>query len=204
MKKLFSYNQDIQRNAYLNWRTDKNDKAHNLYILASDFADSAIVMINAILSDNSDKKADALIMPIFYSIDQSIELYIKTIIRRLEEQMNENVSTYNTHDIAQLREIMESKIRKKEIRTSGLKKHLQPVSDFIDELYVKIKRINDNGKTVVNMDFARYPFDTEGNPHFYIEEDDNVVVDVENLYNRFIAIRTSLEALCYMYEVNGE
>lgn len=201
-RELFSYNQNIQKNAYLNWRTDKNDKAYNLYVLASDFADGAVVMINAILSDNTDKKADALIMPILCCINQSIELYIKTVIRLVEEQIDGAVSNYTTHNNSELKNIMIAKIRKKELKTSGLQKHLKPVSDFIDELNDKIKSYDDKGK--VNMDFARYPFDTDGNSYFYVKENDNVVIDVENLSNRFSAIRDSLESLCFMYEENRE
>ena len=82
MNELFSYNPDISKNAYLNWNTDKNDYAYNMYLLASDYADGAITLINSILIDNRDKKADALIMPVLYCIDQSIEVYIKAVLRK--------------------------------------------------------------------------------------------------------------------------
>ena len=73
MAELFSSNCDIRKNAYLNWRTRQGDPAYNLHIMASNFADSALTLINAVLQDNTDKKADTLIMPILYSIDQAIE-----------------------------------------------------------------------------------------------------------------------------------
>lgn len=199
-KDLFSYNPDISRNAYLNWRTDINDQAHNLHVLAADYADGAMVMINSVLTNNRDKRADALIMPILYCIDQSIELYMKTIIRLLEEDAGGMVSNYTSHDIADLKNQMISRIKKKEIKTAGLEKHLKPVSDFIDELYVKIRSQDEKGRKVINIDFARYPFDTNGNPHFYVEEKENVVIDIENLGKRLVEIRDSLEALCLMYE----
>ena len=77
---------------------------------------------------------------------------------------------------------------------------MKPVSDFIDELYVKIRSQDEKGRKVINIDFARYPFDTNGNPHFYVEEKENVVIDIENLGKRLVEIRDSLEALCLMYE----
>ncbi len=199
-KAIFSYNVDIAKNAYMNWRTDKNDQATNLHVLASSFAEGAEVMINAVLDNNKDKKADALIMPIMYSIDQSIELYIKTVIRLLEELSGGTISNYTSHDIADLKNQMVSKIKKKEIKTKGLEKHLKPITEFIDELYGKIKSKNKNGKTVINIDFARYPFNTEGDSHFYIEDPENVVIDIDNLGNRFTEIRDSLESLCLKYE----
>lgn len=201
---LFSYNSDIGKNAYMNWRTDKKDQTHNLYVLASDFAEGVTTMINAVLLDNRDKKADALIMPILYSIDQSIELYIKAIIRLLEELSGGPISNYKHHDIAMLKNTLVGKIREKQTTTKGLEKHLKPVSDFIDELYSKIKCTGENGKDVIKIDFARYPFDTEGNPHFYIEEPENVVIDVENLSSKFEEIRNCLESLYLTYEAEKE
>ena len=139
MKNIFSYNSNINKNAYMNWRTKSDDPAHNLYIMASSYADGATALIDVILDDNKDKKADSLIMPIFYSIDQSIELYIKAIIRRIEEQLGEDISIYKEHDIKKLQSQMKGKIKKVEKKTAGLEKHLKSVSDYIDELYLKIK-----------------------------------------------------------------
>lgn len=200
MAELFSYNCDIRKNAYLNWRTQQGDPGYNLHIMASNFADSALTLINAVLQDNTDKKADTLIMPILYSIDQAIELYMKTIIRLIENKEGGLVSNYTSHDIDDLKRQMVAKIRKAEIKTTGLEKFLKPVSDFIDELYVKISTKDAKGRKVVNIDFARYPFDTNGNAHFYVEDTDNVVIDVENLGQRFKSIRDTLESLCLMYE----
>lgn len=137
-KNIFSFNLDIRKNAYLNWRMDRNDQAHNLYVLASDYADGAIALINCVLLDNSDKKADALIMPVLYNIDQSIEVYLKAIIREIEELLGGTVSIYKTHDINELKNTLVAHIKIKEIKTKGLEKHLQPLSLFIDELYKKI------------------------------------------------------------------
>ena len=164
MAELFSSNCDIRKNAYLNWRTRQGDPAYNLHIMASNFADSALTLINAVLQDNTDKKADTLIMPILYSIDQAIELYMKTIIRLIED------------------------------KEGGL------ASNYTSELYEKISTKDAKGRKVVNIDFARYPFDTDGKAHFYVEDTDNVVIDVENLGQRFSSIRDTLESLCLMYE----
>ena len=196
---IFSNNPDINKNAYLNWRTDPNDQSNNLRVLASDFADGAIALINCILADNSDKKADALIMPILYCIDQSIEVYLKAIIGELEELSGNKIGKRNDHDIRQLKNTMVSLIKKKERITKGLEKHLQPVSSYIDELYNKIQVKTPDGHTELNIDFARYPFSLNGIPHFYILATDNVVIDIENLGQRFYEIRDSLESLYWQY-----
>lgn len=203
-REIFSYNIDINKNAYLNWRTDRHDNAHNLYVLASDYADGAITLINCILVDNYDKKADALIMPIMYSIDQSIELFLKAIIREIEELEGNTISNYKTHDIDELLKTMVAHIKKKEVKTKGLEKHLKPVTSFISELYKQIKSTDEKGHTSLNIDFARYPISPDGSPHFYVESIENVVIDVENLNSRFTEIRDSLEGLYCMYEAERE
>ena len=199
-KKLFSYNPDVQKNAYLNWRTDTEDQTQNLYVIAADYADAAITLINVILEDNRDKKADALIMPILYCIDQSIELYMKAIIRCIEELNGDVLSKLRYHDIEELKRIMVGRIKKHDIITNGLENHLAPVTLYIDDLYQKIKGTTNNGKTDIHIDFARYPFSLEGVPHFYIVDSDNVVIDVENLSERFVEIRSSLEEVYSKYE----
>ena len=204
MSDLFSYNPDISKNAYLNWTTDKRNHAHNMFILASDYADGAISLINCILVDNRDKKADALIMPILYCIDQSIEVYIKAVLRKIEIITGSAESVYKSHDIKELLNCMTGMIKKKEIKTAGLQKHLSPVSSFIDELYPKIQVTDKDGRSFPGMDFARYPITTEGKPHFYISANENVVIDVENLGKRFVEIRECLEALYLMYEAEAE
>ncbi|WP_105305248.1 hypothetical protein [Anaerolactibacter massiliensis] len=204
MKDIFSYNIDLSRNAYLNWRTDKVDQAHNLYVLASDYADGAVSLVNVILEDNRDKKADALIMPIMYCIDQSIEVYLKAIIRRIEMITGDVRSNFKTHDIKELYNALKGHIKKKEVKTSGLQKHLLPLSTFIDELYSKIQTTGENGKDSLGIDFARYPIKADGTPHFYITADENIVIDIENLGRRFIEIRSCLESLYLMYDAEED
>ncbi len=202
-KNIFSSNGDIRKNAYMNWRTMPDDMAYNLEVLAEDYAGAAITLINSILQENRDKKADALIMPILYTIDHSIELYIKSIMRIIETQSGSLVSNYTSHDIEDLMHQMTALIKRTEPKTKGLQKHLKPVNDYIDELYSKIKIKNESGKTEVRIDFARYPFTADGDSHFYLDDPENVIIDIENLGKCFIEIRDSLQALYLMYENRG-
>ena len=204
MKDLFSNNADITRNAYLNWRTKKYDPSHNLHVLAESYADAAIALINTVLKDNSDKKADSLTMPIMYCIDHSIEVYLKAIIRKIETIICENPSNYTNHDINELYNTLFGLIKKKEVKTKGLNKHLSPVSKFINELYSRIQITNEYGKKSLGIDFARYPIKVDGTPHFYVTDDENIVIDVENLSKRFTEIRNCLESLYLMYNMESE
>lgn len=84
LKPIFSYNADISKNAYLNWRIAGHNIAGNLTILAESFENAAKELMQSVLRDNRLKQADSLIFPIMYSVDQSIELYLKAIIYNIE------------------------------------------------------------------------------------------------------------------------
>lgn len=203
-KSIFSYNVDVNKTAYLNWRTDKYDNAHNLTVLGEGFAQAAFLLMDQILIDNRDKKADGLILPILYDIDQAIEVYIKAILRLLNELNEEKVENYTSHDIESLFNQMVSKIKKKEITTKGLGKFLQPLSLYISDLYEKIKTLDERNRVVVNIDFARYPTDANGNPHFYVATYGNVVVDIENLRTHFKEVMDCLESIYLQYSIERE
>lgn len=204
MNAIFSYNQDVSRNAYLNWRIDVLDNAANFYVLASDYADGAITLMNTVLADNSDKKADGIIMPILYCIDQSIELYLKAIIRKIDMIVGKVETKCATHDIRELLNQLISRIKKKETKTKELNAALYPLKCYIDELYSKIQIAGKDGHTKIGIDFARYPISTEGISHFYINSDDNIVIDVENLGMRFDEIRKNLDGLYLLYDSEME
>ncbi len=197
--KIFESNGDIAKNAYLNWNTYPNDIVHNFYILAKDFEEAAKTMLNAVLSNNIDKKADNLIMPIFYCINQSIEVYIKAVIMLINRIEKKNEKSEVTHDIQCLYNKMINAIEKDP--TEDLINNFSILKDYIDELYVHIKKpLNSKPK----MDFARYPVDTTGKPYFYIETTENVVVNVEELNKKFETISSTLEAIYAMYEKEWE
>lgn len=102
LKKIFSYNPDISKNAYMNWRTFDNDPPYNLIVLAHGYRDAAKVLMKSILDDNSEKQADSLIFPICYSINQSIELYLKAILWKIETITKGKPCNYTDHDIQEL------------------------------------------------------------------------------------------------------
>lgn len=194
-KPIFSNNADISKNAYMNWQISSYNMVNNLIVLENGFEDAAKQMMQSILTDNQLKQADVLIFPIMYSIDQSIELYLKAIIYNLEQLETGKLNNYKTHDIRSLFGTMTALIKKQERTTKGLQAYLKPIEEYIDELYSHI--VNSKGK--IQMDFARYPFDTNRNPHFYACTMENVVVDIENLLSRYSKIVDCLEGLYCMY-----
>ena len=75
MKSVFSYNSDINKNAILNWRTDKQKYIQNLNILADGYLEGASILLKDCIDDNALNRADVLIFPIIFSINHGIELY---------------------------------------------------------------------------------------------------------------------------------
>ena len=199
-KPIFSYNPDISKNAYMNWRICGHSIADNLVVLESGFEEAAKQLMKSVLDDNRLKQADVLIFPIMYAIDQSIELYLKAIIYNLEQLETGTPNNYKTHDIQSLFTTMMSLIKKQEQKTKGLQAHVAPLKEYIKELYSHI--VNSKGKA--QMDFARYPFDIDRNPHFYVCTIENIVVNVENLRNRYLEIMDCLGNLYCMYDAKLE
>lgn len=200
LKPIFSYNADTSKNAYLNWRVTDHDAARNLVILAESFESAAKELMRSVLRDNRLKQADSLIFPIMYSIDQSIELYLKATLYNVEYLSTGKPNNYTTHDIESLFHTMISQIKKKEVKTAGLQAKVSVLQEYIDELYSYIK--SQDGK--VNLDFARYPFNTKGNPHFYVCTSKNIVIDIDNLFTRYSDIMDCLDGLYCMYATEVE
>lgn len=72
MKDIFSYNNDIEKNAYMNWLTQRLSHIHNMIVVAEGFSNSTLLLVKEILKDNKDKKADNLIFPILFNANHSV------------------------------------------------------------------------------------------------------------------------------------
>ena len=139
MVDVFSDNIDIKKNAYANWRIDPNDVAANFQVLAKGFSDAAQMLTDNALENNTDKKADSLILPIMFALDQSIELFLKAIIMKLDYIEKKTPTIDKTHDIRQLLGTMKSRIRNYEATIKGLDEHLSYVTSYVDSLYARIQ-----------------------------------------------------------------
>lgn len=199
-KRIFSYNADINKTAYLNWRMDSGTRQSNLVPFAEGYALAAQKLIEGVLKNNRTKDADILAFPILFSINQMIELYLKAIIWELEILNEGNIHKHTTHDIKSLLELMTAKIKKRENKSSGLEKHLVAVRNYIEELYPYITGTDANKASKLNIDFARYPFSADLSPHFYVMTMENVVVNLENLLYCLISMQESLDSLYCKYE----
>ncbi|MDP5277172.1 hypothetical protein [Chengkuizengella axinellae] len=202
MKEVFSYNIDIRKNAYLNWRTSKHDEINNMIVLAEGFMTSAILLAEQVLNDNRDKKADSIIYPILFNVNHGIEVYLKSISWSLNKILNNSEKTFiKNHnllelfnDVKTLVTIFEGDTNKK----SSINM-MESLENYITELYSKIENVTPKGKKIYNIDFSRYTLDYNGEPQFYINQFDNVVVDIENFVSLFEKIHSSLDGIAIQY-----
>ena len=177
MEKIFSYNVDIDKTAYMNWRTRPHQPIHDMMIIADGYMKAAIMLAQDCLQDNMDKMADIVVFPILFSANHAIELYLKSINWSLNILLNEKESFCGGHDIRQVWHT----VKKRMISFESDKDH------------------NANAK-MKNMDFLQYPFNTDDEYHFYIENYGNEVVDLEMFVEVFKKIGDNLNCIAGYYE----
>lgn len=205
MKPIFSRNVDVDKIAFLNWRTSKYSYIQNMYVLAEGYMSSALILAKKCLDNNDDKKGDMLIFPILNNANHAIELYLKAILWTLNKIIKNNAKIEGGHNIKQIYETVKSRIREYpgQVSVSDFNKQTKVLKLYIDELFKIIKAIPKNDK----MDFARYPFSKNYENHFYVEALGNVEVDLENFVSQFKLISDSLEDLAdflFFQELNEE
>ena len=184
MNKVFSFNADIYKNAYMNWRTDKHQPIHNMNTIAKGYFESAILIIKECLTDNSDHKADGLIFPILFSINHAIELYEKSICWSLNVLLDYKSTFAENHNIRGIWYTAKQKIKEFGFdygrEENDFIRMISPLEKYLDEIYSTIMTDNFND-AYFNIDFSRYPTNNKKDNHFYVQQYTNVVVDLENL-----------------------
>ena len=201
MKDVFSYNADIDKNAYMNWRTSHHDHICNMIVIADGFMKSSIMLAEAALLDNIDKKADCIIYPIIFNANHAIELYLKATMWSLNIVLNKEQKIEGQHDIQQILQTVIKRVSEFEIDKEKKKQFnnmIEGTKLYIGELFEKIAT-QDGKRKKDNMDFSRYPFNQKYEPHFYVTEFDNVAVDLENFVLRFEEIGENLRLIATYY-----
>lgn len=204
MKKIFTSNLDINKTAYLNWRTEKHQPIHNMNVLADGYLKGALILSRQCLVDNNDKKADILIYPILFSVNQAIELYAKSICWSLNILLGYKSSYIENHDIRGILLTVKQKVNEFGFDSPGsgeqnFNEMIKPLDLYIDELYLKIGKNGEINTAFHNIDFSRYPINNRKENHFYVNEYDNIVIDLENFIDVFENIYDCLSRLAGYY-----
>lgn len=201
MDSIFQYNQNVEKTAYLNWRSNKyTNQRRQLVVMGDNFFSSAYNLLQQCINDNGDKKADSWIFPIMFNIVHGIEIYLKAINVILNIVLNEqNQVIQGGHDIKQLCQtskslILKYKNRNKNETTDQIWTAIKVIENFIENIYEKTN----------DMTFARYPMDKNKNGHFYIQTLDNSVIDMELLEKQMVIVYKMLEFIYQTPELEQE
>lgn len=203
MGKIFKDNASIERTAYMNWRTRQDQPIYDMLIIADGYMKAAIMLGKNCLEDNRDKKADIVVFPILFSVNHAIELYLKAINWSLNILLKKNESFCGGHDIRQIWNIVKKRISEFEIdknKRKQFKDKTKKLEDYISELYEKIDKEHNAHVKIKNMDFSRYPLNSDNEEHFYIENKKNEVVDLKMFVEIFEKIYYNLSCLAKHYE----
>ena len=203
MGKIFKDNASIERTAYMNWRTRQDQPIYDMLIIADGYMKAAIMLGKNCLEDNRDKKADIVVFPMLFSANHAIELYLKAINWSLNILLNKNEIFCGGHDIRQIWNIVKKRISEFEIdknKRKQFKDKTKKLEDYIQELYEKIDKEHNAHVKIKNMDFSRYPLNSDNEEHFYIENKKNEVVDLEMFVEIFEKIYYNLSCLAKHYE----
>lgn len=200
MKDVFSYNLDIHKTAYMNWRTDKNDPIGSMNAIANGYFQSALLLAKECLKNNLDKKADAVIFPMLFSVNHGIELYIKSICWSLNILLGHKSKYKENHNIRGLWDAVKQKIKELgyDNNEESFKEMTASLEAYIEELTSKIMK-DDRETAYYNIDFSRYPINNKDEYHFYMKTYENVVVDLENFIQVFSDIGENLDCLAGYY-----
>lgn len=197
---IFSYNADIKKTAYMNWRTDKHNTDVNFAVIADGYFIAAQTLTEKYIENNIGKDADSVIYPILFNTIHGTELYLKAMYIRLAYLLKKDQKFAGGHNIKSLFGMVYSLVE--EIKNDNnkfyeYKRIMNPLEDFIDEVYSKTE----------HMDFSRYSVDNRNKEnYFYIDTIENEVVNLPKLLEAIKKISSSLQQVFhhFLYDYEQE
>lgn len=213
---IYKYNADLKKTAFLNWRFHSQGKS-NMDVLAEPFMDVAGYILEGLLEDNHDKKADSLIFPILFNMSHGIELYLKAIREEIDILILYKKDDYNCTEIStnghNIKNIIKS-INDKIIEMGKNKVVFPREIDELKDLMSVVEHIVNNfikeGEEGEIYFFSRYPISHKTKKgYFYnqsysglIEKSNfNYTVDLEDLYNQYLILYRCLDHIYFMLSV---
>lgn len=192
---VFSYGMPTQT-ALLNWPMDKHDVPENFYKMAQGYQQAAMMILKDLLCENRNKRADKISFPLLFLLNQSIELYLKSILLYLYllngKTLNElKIKTQlKGHEIETLIGYLCDETRK-------LDKAIN-INDWLKELLSYSKELSnlasDKQKKKI-FDSMRYPADLDLQGFFYADTYENVPLNLARCYEQFDIIYQRLDGM---------
>ncbi|MBQ3165245.1 MAG: hypothetical protein IJC02_12095 [Lachnospiraceae bacterium] len=140
-----------------------------------------------------------------FSVNQGIELYVKSICWSLNILLGYKSQYKTDHDIRGIwftakKKIMEFVFDAKAGRgEKEFNQKIKTLEAYLNELTDLLKKGNDKNNAYHDIDFSRYPVNNQNEYHFYVKQYDNVVIDLENFVTVFENISDCLESLASYY-----
>lgn len=200
MRSIFSGNADINKNAYMNWRTSWREASDSMVELAKGFIESALELSQSCVDDNRHKRADILIFPILFNANHGIEVYLKSICWTLNQLLQTNKDFSKHHNLNNLLEDTQNLIERYTDQETA-RHFLDQTKVYINDVYDKINiPQSDDTQRKPDLTFTRYVLDQKGRPHFYMVEKENVIVDLEHFTTIMQKIYEDLDSMhTYLY-----
>lgn len=202
--------------AFLNWRYSIFTKApyDKFDVMSESYFDATQILLDNIIENNDDKRADSVIFSVLFSFHHYIEIKIKAIMNYYVniEPSNPALIKYlgkteegslvlkpypnNEHNINQLfKELM------KIIKSSSLK-YIEKSDSRFEYLKSYLKQINKYQifKDSPQLDFTRYPIGKKEKNYFYTDTNKNITISPINFKKISKHIELELSELFYQLE----
>ena len=191
LESIFKYNPDINKTAYINWSMDcGRSQAAQFVVIGEAYFSAALNLIQQCIEYNGDKKADFWIFPILFNIIHGTEVYLKAINKVVSAELNKQQSiTEGGHNLQNICKSVLKNInmlgKNKNCDITDMIQAFNLVRNFVDNIYIKTN----------DMTFVRYPSDKRGQGHFYVQAEDNVVIDLKLLKEQIAIVVHVLDFL---------
>lgn len=167
-----SNERDKPHYAYMTWRMHERGKSHKYKEQGEGYFVSSIILLEQCLIENRDRKGDGLIFPILFNIEQGIELYIKALIYLSSENGASIAFRVMNHDIRTLRSEFGNMIMSYDNNLANTAlRDFDYLDKFMGLLFEKTS----------DCTYARFPYDSSNNEHFYVDASENIIVDMKVL-----------------------
>lgn len=185
--------------AYMSWRMHSENQSWKYKEMGEGFFVSSIILLENCLDENRDRKGDAVIFPILFNVEHAIELYIKALIYLVGENGITTNMRMNKHSIKEYINELNLILSSCDTAMYDIACHdfdylNQFLDYFFDETY--------------DFTYARYPFNTSNHAQFYVDSNDNYIVDMKILLDWIKSIFYILDknfiTLSIAYEQRGD
>ena len=176
--------------AILTWTMQCTTPSEEHYKMAQGYAQAAKIVIESLLQDNRNKRADKIVFPLLFLTEQAVELYLKSILIVIDELNGGNHDIQKTHDLKKLYDNVCTAVLDVE-PTSDFREGLKALEVYLSE---RAALIPDDEVQQREAFFAmRFPTTIKKKGYFYVNQMENIYFSLVNYYRTFPEILDRLD-----------